>query len=130
MSARNQRILVIDDEPENQLLIRMVLQGEGFEVVSCDNGTEGLRRLQQDPFALVVLDVMMPDFNGFQLYELLKADERTRRLPVIMLTALAQRRDYEHALALGVKDYVTKPFEPDELIARVRAALEEAPEGA
>ena len=117
------RILVVDDEPENQFFIRVILQGEGYDVEVKDNGLDALAAARAAPFAMMVLDVMMPDLNGFEVYEQLRADERTRDLPVIMLTALAQRKDYEHAARLGVKDYVTKPFEPEELLSRVRAAL-------
>ena len=117
------RILVVDDEPENQLLIRMILQGEGYDVEVKDNGLDALAAARESPFSVIVLDVMMPDLNGFEVYAQLRADECTRELPVIMLTALAQRKDYEQAAQLGVKDYVTKPFEPDELLSRVRAAL-------
>lgn len=117
------QILVVDDDPENQLLIRVILQREGYRVDVQDSGADGLAALQRERFDLVVLDVMMPDMNGFEVYRRLQADVKTRGIPVIMLTAMAQRKDYEQAAQLGVKDYITKPFEPDDLIARVRAAL-------
>ncbi len=123
MTDRPQRILVIDDEPENQLLIRTILRGEGYEVETRDDGVSGLAVLERERFDLVLLDVMMPDLNGLQVFERMQSNERLRCVPVIMLTALAQRRDYEQALALGVKDYITKPFEPSELIVRLRAAM-------
>jgi CheY-like chemotaxis protein len=117
------RVLVIEDEPENRLLLNMILTAEGYQVVETEDGPTGLRWAIEWRPDLILLDVMMPGMNGWAVFERLRADPGTRAIPVIMLTALAQRVDVERAVELGVEGYVTKPFEPAELVATMQSVL-------
>jgi DNA-binding response OmpR family regulator len=115
--------MVVDDEPENQLLIKVILSTEGYEVVGVEQGQQVVERATAEQPDLILLDVMMPDLNGFRVFEALRANEPTRNTPVVMLSALTQQWDVEKAINLGVNDYLTKPFEPEDLVARVEANL-------
>ncbi|MCS6861538.1 MAG: response regulator transcription factor [Abditibacteriales bacterium] len=123
------KVLVIEDEPENQLVIRMILETEGFEVVPVEDGHQGFDAARIEQPDLILLDVMMPDINGFDVFRQLRHSADTQHIPVIMLTALAQRWDVERAVRVGVDDYVIKPFEPDDLLASIRAALRRCQNG-
>jgi two-component system, OmpR family, response regulator len=117
----NPRVLVVDDEPNIRDLVGVALRFHGFEVSSAGTGQEALTRARKDQPALVVLDVMLPDFDGFEVCRRLRAagDE----VPVIFLTARDTPTDTVTGLTLGGDDYVTKPFSVDALVARVRAVL-------
>ncbi|MFA4969680.1 MAG: phosphate regulon transcriptional regulator PhoB [Sulfuritalea sp.] len=116
-------ILVVEDEPTIQSLIEINLRRAGH-VVQLAPDAETARRLIQDALPdLVLLDWMLPGMSGVDLARLLRGEARTRRLPIIMLTARAEERDKIEALDLGADDYVTKPFSPRELIARIKAVL-------
>jgi CheY-like chemotaxis protein len=117
------KVLVVEDEPENQLAIQVILTVEGFEVVSVEDGRLALRMAKEQRPDLILLDVMMPEINGFEVLAQLRHDEEMKSIPVIMLTALAQRSDVAKAVEAGVDDYVAKPFEPDDLIERIRKAI-------
>ena len=114
------KILLIEDEEDVIVLLRFRLEQEGYEVLSAENGVDGLRILQQEHPDLVLLDVMMPRMNG---WETCKRIRQYSDVPIIMLTALGQETDKVRGLEMGADDYVTKPFSLAELIARVRAAL-------
>ena len=115
--------MVVDDEPENQLLIGMILTTEGYEVVGVEQGKLVVDRATEEQPDLILLDVMMPDLNGFKVFEALRANEPTKDVPVVMLSALTQQWDVEKAISLGVNDYLTKPFEPEDLVAKIEANL-------
>jgi len=117
------RILVVDDTPANVKLLVDLLSVNGFDVIAAGSGGEGLERAAADSPDLVLLDVMMPDLDGFTVCERLKANEATRDAPVIFLTALYETLDKVRAFAAGGVDYLTKPFEPRELLARVNTHL-------
>jgi DNA-binding NtrC family response regulator len=118
------RILVVDDTPTNVKLLADLLSVNGFDVVTAGSGREGLERAGTvPPPDLVLLDVMMPDLDGFTVCERLKAHEATRDVPVIFLTALSETLDKVRAFAAGGVDYLSKPFEPRELLARVGTHL-------
>lgn len=117
------KVLIIEDEPENQLVLRMILETEGFEVVLVEDGHNGFDAARAEQPDLILLDVMMPDINGFDVFHQLRHSADTQHIPVIMLTALAQRWDVERAVRVGVDDYVMKPFEPDDLLNSIQAAL-------
>ncbi len=104
-------------------LIRYTLAREGFEVVIATNGTEALRQARESRPDLMLLDLMLPHVNGWELCRRLKQDPATRALPVIMLTARAEEADKVLGFELGADDYVTKPFSTRELVARVRAVV-------
>ena len=120
------RILVVDDDPVIVELLRVNFEIEGFEVVSAADGREGLDRARSERPDVVVSDIMMPRLDGLQMLSQLRADPTTARLPVILLSAKAQNADVQHGLELGAADYVTKPFDPLELIERVNAVLPNA----
>lgn len=116
-------ILVIDDEPRIGTLIRLNFEPEGYEVITARSGREGLRRLTECLPDAVILDVMMPEMDG---YEVLREIRKVSTVPVVMLTVRADEADKVRGLELGADDYVTKPFSMRELVARVRALLRRA----
>lgn len=116
----NRRILVVDDEERMVRFIRLNLEHDGFRVITAFNGTQAVNKVRSEIPDLVLLDVMMPDLDGF---EVLKIIRETSTVPVIMLTAKGDEEDRVHGLELGADDYVTKPFSPRELVSRVRAVL-------
>jgi DNA-binding NtrC family response regulator len=117
------RILVVDDTPANVKLLVDLLSVNGFDVIAAGSGTEGLERAATGAPDLVLLDVMMPDLDGFTVCERLKANAATRDVPVIFLTALHETLEKVRAFSTGGVDYLTKPFEPRELLARVGTHL-------
>jgi two-component system KDP operon response regulator KdpE len=119
-SARKYRILVVDDERRMVGFIRLNLEQDGFEVIEAHNGNEALERLRDSLPDLILLDVMMPDLDGF---EVLRTIREISQVPVIMLTAKGEEDDKVKGLELGADDYVTKPFSPRELVSRVKAVL-------
>ena len=119
-SSRKYRILVVDDERRMVGFIRLNLEQDGFEVIDAFNGTDALNRLRDSLPDLILLDVMMPDIDGFQV---LRTIREISQVPVIMLTAKGEEDDKVRGLELGADDYITKPFSPRELVSRVRAVL-------
>lgn len=113
-------ILVVDDEPRMTRFVRMNLELEGYRVTEAQNGMEALRRVKDDLPDLVVLDVNMPELDGFETLKILR---QTSTVPVIILTVKSDEEDRIHGLELGADDYVTKPFSPRELASRIRAVL-------
>ncbi len=116
-----QRILVVDDEPRITDLVAMALRYEGFDVATAGTGRAGLKLVEEFRPALVVLDVMLPDMDGFAVTERLAVDRV--KVPVLFLTARDAVEDKVRGLTLGGDDYVTKPFSIEELVARIRALL-------
>lgn len=116
----NYRILVVDDEQRMARFIRLNLEHDGFRVTEAYDGTQALEKLRLSMPDLVLLDVMLPDFDGF---EVLKTIRSISTVPVIMVTAKGEEEERIHGLELGADDYVTKPFSPRELVSRVRAVL-------
>jgi two-component system, OmpR family, alkaline phosphatase synthesis response regulator PhoP len=117
------RILVAEDERDVAELVRYTLAREGFEVVVAANGADALRHAKEGRPDLVLLDLMLPQVNGWELCRRLKQDPATKALPVIMLTARSEEGDKILGFELGADDYVTKPFSTRELVARVRAVV-------
>jgi len=117
-------IVCIEDEPETTNLVQLILTREGYEVLGADGGEEGLAMVREELPDLVLLDLMMPDMDGWQVYQLLKEDEQTRDIPVIVVTAKVQSIDKVLGLQVAkVDDYITKPFRPEELSERVKYVL-------
>lgn len=116
----NYRILVVEDEQRMARFIRLNLEHDGFRVTEAYDGTQALDKLRTSMPDLVLLDVMLPDFDGF---EVLKTIRGISTVPVIMVTAKSEEEERIHGLELGADDYVTKPFSPRELVSRVRAVL-------
>ncbi|MDI6891614.1 MAG: response regulator [Actinomycetota bacterium] len=119
------RILVVDDEPDIVALIRLKLMREGFEVVEAHNGEAAIKMVASSKPDLIILDIMMPGMNGWEVNERLKANPEYRDIPVIMLTALNEFDEQFKSLWAGVRDYITKPFDFDELVSSVRKVLSE-----
>lgn len=119
-TPRKNRILVVDDEKGLVKIIRLNLEHDGFEVFEANNGAQAMDRLRAVIPDLVLLDVMMPDLDGFQVLRMIREVGST---PVIMLTAKGEENDKVRGLELGADDYVTKPFSPRELTSRIRAVL-------
>ncbi|HEV2447923.1 MAG TPA: response regulator transcription factor, partial [Candidatus Sulfopaludibacter sp.] len=115
------RILLVEDEEGVALTLSDLLSGEGYEVETAADGPRGLARASSEPFDLVVLDVMLPGKNGFDVCRELR--QRGKDVAILMLTAKSQLTDRVVGLKLGADDYLTKPFEPPELVARVEALL-------
>jgi two-component system, OmpR family, alkaline phosphatase synthesis response regulator PhoP len=117
------RVLIAEDERDVAELIRYTLAREGFEVMVAANGADALRQAQETRPDLMLLDLMLPQVNGWELCRRLKQDPATRSVPVIMLTARSEEGDKVLGFELGADDYVTKPFSTRELVARVRAVV-------
>lgn len=118
------RILCVEDEPEMIDLIRLILGRRGFQVSGANGGTAGIEAIRAELPDLVLLDLMMPDMDGWEVYQQMKADEATRHIPVIVVTAKAQSIDKVLGLHIAkVDDYIAKPFSPQELLASVERAL-------
>jgi len=116
-------ILVVDDTPDNLRLLMGILVQEGYCVRPVSSGLEALSTVEEEPPDLILLDIKMLEMSGYEVCERLKADERTRDIPVIFLSALGETEDKIKAFALGGVDYVTKPFQAEEVLARVKTHL-------
>jgi DNA-binding response OmpR family regulator len=116
-------ILIVDDDPQARLLLTYILKRKGFEVLEAESGPAALLRVGRDAPDLVLLDVMMPGMDGFEVCRMLRADAAHRTLPVVMLTAKTDVDASERGLRAGASDYLMKPVRPDELVARILAAL-------
>lgn len=114
------RILVVDDEPRMRRFVRMNLDLEGYDVIEADNGLTALSKVRDEMPDLVLLDVAMPELDGFETLEHIR---EVSAVPVIMLTVKSDEEDRIRGLDLGADDYVTKPFSPRELLSRIRAVL-------
>ncbi len=122
-------VLVIDDEAPIRLLCRVNLEAEGMQVLEASDGATGLEQARSEPPDVILLDVMMPGLDGWQVAEQLLEDERTSSIPIIFLTARAEVRDRARGLDLGGIDYVSKPFNPLELAPLVRELVERVDRG-
>jgi DNA-binding response OmpR family regulator len=120
---RKQRILIVDDDPVIVRLLQINFRLEGYDVDTASHGEEALERVRAQRPDVVILDVMMPGLDGWEVCRQLKANPAVRHIPVIFLSARAQDEDRQRGYALGVDEYVTKPFDPGHLVEIVRAAL-------
>lgn len=118
------RILVVDDEPDVLRMLQVVLQKRGHQVLTAPSGMEGLVRAQGEQPDLVLLDIMMEGMDGWEVLKLLKLEEATRNIPVVMVSARVEPRDKIRGLQEGAVDYVTKPFSVKDLLSTVEAVLE------
>ncbi len=122
----NAKVLIIDDDPDILQFVRMNLELEGFDVRTAEGGPAGLEAAKESPPDLVLLDVMMPEMDGLTVLRRLRTSPPTMNVPVILLTAKALAEDRVKGLELGADDYVTKPFDLEELVARVKTVLRRA----
>ena len=121
-TATNRHILVIDDEPHIRRVLSAILGGQGYEVTTASDGSEGLREIG-DSVDLVILDLMMPGASGLEILSKIRTDPERSETPVIILTAKGQDTDREAAIAGGADDFMTKPFSPKKLLARIEEIL-------
>ena len=117
------RVLVVDDQADIRLMCRVNLALEGFEVIEAADGEAGLRMIREGSPDLVLLDVMMPVLDGWQVLETVKGDPKTSAIPVVMLTARVQREDEIRGWSSGASDYLSKPFNPSTLTEVVKRTL-------
>ncbi|MCX5656746.1 MAG: response regulator [Candidatus Omnitrophica bacterium] len=120
------KILIVDDEPDVRDVIRIVLESENYETQEASNGAEGLEKISKRPPDLIILDFMMPKMNGPDVCQALKKDLLLRHIPIIMLTGRGELADKVKGINAGADDYILKPFEPTELLARVKMSLRRA----
>ena len=126
MAADAKRVVCIEDEPEMIDLVRLILGRKGFDVIGANGGIEGLETVQRERPDLVLLDLMMPDMDGWEVYQQMKADDDLRNIPVVVVTAKAQSIDKVLGLHIAkVDDYITKPFGPQELLESVEKIIGE-----
>ena len=124
MASEQLRVVCIEDEPEMIDLVRLILGRRGFLVIGANGGIEGLETVRQEKPDLVLLDLMMPDMDGWEVYQQIKADPELRDIPVVVVTAKAQSIDKVLGLHIAkVDDYITKPFGPQELLESVEKLL-------
>lgn len=130
MELPNQKTVVyVEDDPEMIDLVTLIVGRRGFQVKGAHGGREGLDLIQANPPDLILLDLMMPDLDGWEVYKQLKAYENTRNIPVIVITAKSQAIDRVLGLHIArVDDYISKPFRPQELLESIDKVLKAAPE--
>lgn len=124
MSQGKRTILIVDDEEDVLDLLQLVFETSGFEVRRAATGKSAVSSAYEQPPDVVLLDVMMPEMDGWQVLRTLKGDERTRQVPVVMLSARAERRDKMIGLQEGAEGYIAKPFSPAEVVREVQSFLE------
>jgi DNA-binding response OmpR family regulator len=120
----SQHILIVDDEKNIAISVDYLLRREGYQVSVAHDGEEGLRRIRDDRPDLVLLDIMMPKLNGFQVCEAVRQDPELAGVRIVMLTAKGRDAEKEKGLALGADAYITKPFATRELVSQVKALLQ------
>jgi len=118
-----EKILIVDDDRDTLRLVGLLLQRKGYEIIAAERGTQGLEKAFQEIPDLILLDVMMPDMDGFEVLRQVRGNPTTSAIPVIMFTAKTQVDDKVAGFEAGADDYLTKPTHPSELTARVKALL-------
>ena len=119
----NASILIVEDEPPIQELIRFNLENSNYSVITCDSGEEVEDIVQADKPDLILLDIMLPGINGLEICKRLQADATSQKIPIIILSALGEESHIINGLELGASDYISKPFSPKILLARVKSEL-------
>jgi two-component system alkaline phosphatase synthesis response regulator PhoP len=117
------KILIVDDEPDLVETVRYPLEMEGYQVLVAYNGEEGLNQARKDSPDLIILDLMLPKLDGYKVCRLLKFDERYKHIPILMLTAKTQEKDRLLGKETGADEYMTKPFDIDQLLEKVKSYL-------
>jgi len=121
-------ILIVEDDPQTVKLIKFILEKEDYSTISAKDGEEGLQMARERKPDLIVLDLMLPGMDGYRVCEILKANPKTKEIPIIVLTALDTGADFEKALEKKADWYITKPFEPQHLLKRVSYLIEKRKE--
>ena len=122
-SGAPRKILIVNHDPNTVRILRYFLEKEDYEVLTCSNGPEGLKKAAREKPDLILLDILLPEMDGHQVLRRLKRDERTARIPVFVLSVLAQEADVLKAIESGAADYFIKPFSPPIVVAKIRRAL-------
>ncbi len=117
------KVLCVDDEPKNLRLLEILLSAKGYEVITAENGKQALEKVQEQPVDIILLDIMMPVMDGFDACKALKSDEKYRNIPVVMITALKSTGDRIKGIEAGAEDFISKPFDQAEVLARVKMLL-------
>lgn len=117
------KILIIEDDPSISRLVDYSLRHEGYEVITAANGLEGIRKAHNEAPDLIILDVMLPGMDGFEICQRLRSEASTMQLPILMLSAKAQGIDKDTGLKMGADDYLSKPADPSEIVRRVGSLL-------
>jgi len=120
---KNHKILIVEDNQENMDLLVYFLRPQGYDIISVSDGVSAVQKVQEDPPDIILLDIMLPRMDGYEVCEKLKKDPETKFIPIIMLTALKELKDKVRALEVGADDFISKPFENVELLARVKSLL-------
>jgi DNA-binding response OmpR family regulator len=123
MVQRKYKVLAVDDECDLLLIIKTALMGEGFDVVTASNGPDALALAEDEKPDCILLDVMMPEMNGFEVLQCLRGNEKTERIPVIMLTGVSDKEKIRDALSSGIDYYIVKPFQLHDLVQKVKLAI-------
>ena len=125
MSSQNShpRVLIVDDNKENIDLIAYFLKPQNYELITAMDGVEALEKVESEKPDIILLDIMLPKMDGFQVCERLKKNKETRFIPIIMITALKELKDKIRSLEVGADDFISKPFENVELLTRVKSLL-------
>lgn len=122
-NKNRETILIIDDSPTNIEVLSSTLTNAGYKVLTEVNGLSGIDKVKRNPPDLILLDIMMPQLDGFETCRLLQADPSTKDIPIIFITSLSDVEEKIKGLYLGAVDYITKPFQPEEVLARVKLHL-------
>ena len=117
------KILVVEDESQMVEVLKMRLEAHGYEVITADNGQDGLEKAKKEKPDLIIMDLMLPKMNGYKACGLLKSDARYAKIPIVIFTARAQEEDLKLGEELGAEVYITKPFEPQALLSKIRELL-------
>jgi response regulator RpfG family c-di-GMP phosphodiesterase len=123
MTISKPRILCVDDEPANLNLLDALLTPHGYEVIKAVNGRKAIEKISQDNIDLVLMDVMMPELNGFDICKMIKEDDKFRHLPIILVTALRSSKDRIRGIEAGADDFISKPFDQGEILARIQMLI-------
>jgi DNA-binding response OmpR family regulator len=119
----SKKILIVDDEEDIVNLVRLILEDAGYQVGIVTDGRDAMQKLENEKFDLILLDIMMPFISGWEVLEEMRSHEKTRSVPVALLTARASPREDNQPHPTDYCDYITKPFEPDDLLRRIRQIL-------
>ncbi len=117
------KILIADDRPEVVELVKVTLEGEGYQTIDASDGREALEKIGKEKPDLILLDIIMPRMDGFEVLSKVRKDPKTKDIPVIMLTAKGQKVDKEKGGTLGAQDYIIKPFSPSRLLRKIEEIL-------
>ncbi len=123
MGDKKRKILAVDDETDLLLIVKTALTSEGFDVVTATNGPDALALAEDERPDCILLDVMMPEMNGFEVLQALRENPATERIPVIMLTGVSEREKIRDALSAGIDYYIVKPFQLHDLVCKVQLAI-------